>query len=165
MSFWQKIKVCVNFSNIRFNAMKTFWTNKKSSTHSGVAIEAAKSFFLLYFRRKCMCAKTFSALLHHFFCHWVCISPTDLHNFCNCWFKLNIYRPKSINLTMVGFIYILDSSNSSSFTLWFSKFSSSSRCHGKGISNGKWNGSWTDKHSSHFSTAKDMSVKATFFFM
>ena len=76
--------------------------------------------FFLYFRRKCMCAKTFSALLHHFFCHWVCISPTDLHNFCNCWFKLNIYRPKSINLTMVGFIYILDSSNSSSFTLWSS---------------------------------------------
>ena len=88
------------------NAWIYFGTLWYGSAHSGVAIEAAKSFFLLYFRRKCMCAKTFSALLHHFFCHWVCISPTDLHNFCNCWFKLNIYRPKCINLTMVGFIYI-----------------------------------------------------------
>ena len=59
---------------------------------------------------------------------------------------------------MVCFIYILDSSNSSSFTFWTSQLTSSSR--------------WTelvsqpvtDKHSSHFSTAKEMSVKATFFF-
>ena len=50
--------------------------------------------------------------------------------------------------TLVGFIYILDSINSSTFTFWSNKFSSSSRCNWKGIWNGNWNGSWTDKHSS-----------------
>ena len=30
---------------------------------------------------------------------------------------------------------------------------------------GNSNGSWTDKYLFHFSTAKEMSVKATFFFM
>ena len=72
---------------------------------------------------------------------------------------------KYLNTTLVCFIYILDSSNSSSFTFWTSHFTSSSRCNWTGISTGNSNDSWTDKHSSHFSTAKEMSVKATFFFM
>ena len=55
---------------------------------------------------------------------------------------------------MVRFIYILDSSNSSSFTFWMSQFTSSSRCNWTSISTGNSNGSWTDKHSSHFSTAR-----------
>ena len=63
------------------------------------------------------------------------------------------------------FIYILGSSNSSSFTFWSSKKASSSRSNWTGTWTGNSNGSWTDKHSSHFSTAKEMSVKATFFFM
>ena len=63
------------------------------------------------------------------------------------------------------FIYILDSSNSSSITFWTSQFRSSSRSNWTGIWTGNSNGSWTDKQSSHFSTAKEMSVKATFFFM
>ena len=66
---------------------------------------------------------------------------------------------------MTCFIYILDSSNSSSFTFWTSQFTSSSRCNWTGISTGNSNGSWTDKHSSHFSKAKEMSVKATFFYV
>ena len=67
--------------------------------------------------------------------------------------------------TLGCFIYILDSSNSSSITFWTSQFSSSSRSIWTGIWTGNSNGSWTDKQSSHFSTAKEMSVKATFFFM
>ena len=63
------------------------------------------------------------------------------------------------------FIYILDSSNSSSIISWTIKFGSSSRSNQTGIWTGNSNGSWTDKQSSHFSTAKEMSVKATFFFM
>ena len=59
--------------------------------------------------------------------------------------------------------YILDSSNSSSF--WSSKLASSSRSNWTGIWIVNSNGSWTDTHSSHFSTAKEMSLKATFFFM
>ena len=64
-----------------------------------------------------------------------------------------------------SFIYILDSSNSSSILFWPSKFSSSSRGNWTGIWTGHSNASWTDKQSSHFSTAKEMSVKAVFFFM
>ena len=63
------------------------------------------------------------------------------------------------------FIYILDSSNSSSITFWTSKFSSSSKSNWTSIWPGISNGSWTDKQSSLFSTAKEMSVKAIFFFM
>ena len=48
--------------------------------------------------------------------------------------------------------YILDSLNSSSFTFWSSKFASSSRRNWTGIWTCDSNGSWTDKHSSHFST-------------
>ena len=63
--------------------------------------------------------------------------------------------------TQGHFIYILDSSNSSSITFWTSKFSCSSRSNWIGNSNA----SWTDKQSSHFSTAKAtaraMTVKAT----
>ena len=53
----------------------------------------------------------------------------------------------------------------SSFTFWSSKFESTSRSNWTGIWTGNSNGSWTDKHSSYFSTAKEMSVKATFFFV
>ena len=67
--------------------------------------------------------------------------------------------------TRACFIYILDSSNSSSFTFWTSQFTSSSRCNWNGIWTGNSKGSWTDKHSNHFSTQKEISVKATFFFM
>ena len=72
---------------------------------------------------------------------------------------------QKLDRTRVHFIYILDSSNSSSFTFWTSQFTSSSRCNWTFISTGHSTGSWNDKHSSHFSTAKEISVKATFFFM
>jgi hypothetical protein len=64
-------------------------------------------------------------------------------------------------LLLGSFIYILDSSNSSSFTFWTSQLAFSSRSSWTCNSNA----SWTDKHSSHFSTAKEISVKATFFFL
>ena len=54
------------------------------------------------------------------------------------------------------FIYILDSSNSSSITFWTSMFGSSSRCNWTGTWTSNSNGSWTDKQSSHFSTAKEI---------
>ena len=77
-----------------------------------------------------------------------------------------VYIPmKLLASPRVRIIYILDSSNTSSFTFWTSQFTSSSRCNWTGISTGNSNGSWNDKHSSHFSTAKEISVKATFFFM
>ena len=86
--------------------------------------------------------------------HWIFMSSFI--------FALIIFNGKGI----VGcFIYILDSSNSSSFTFWSSKLASSSRSNWTGICTGNSNGSWTDKQSSHFSTAKEMSVKPTFFFM
>ena len=46
-----------------------------------------------------------------------------------------------------------------------SQFGSSSRTNWTGIWTGNSNGSWTDKQSSHFSAVKEISVKATFFFM
>ena len=61
------------------------------------------------------------------------------------------------------FIYILDSSNSSSFTFWSSQFASSSRRIWTVIWTGNWKGTWTDKQSSHFITAKEIRVKAKFF--
>ena len=73
--------------------------------------------------------------------------------------------PCSIRQSMTCFIYILDSSNSSSFTFWYSQLASSSRSNWTGIWTGNSNGTWTDKQSSHFSTAKEIIVKATFFFM
>ena len=75
------------------------------------------------------------------------------------------FESKNLCMTMTCFIYILDSSNSSSFTFWTNQFTYSSRCNGTSISTGNSNGSWNDKHSSHFSTAKEISVKVTFFFM
>ena len=57
------------------------------------------------------------------------------------------------------FIYILDISISTSFKFWSSQFASSSRSNWTGNSNG----TWTDKQSSHFGTAKEIRVKATFF--
>ena len=58
------------------------------------------------------------------------------------------------------FIYILDSSNSSSFTFWSSQFATSSRSNWNSIWIGNSNGTWTDQQTSHFSTAKEISVKA-----
>ena len=63
------------------------------------------------------------------------------------------------------FIYILDSSDSSSFTCWSSKLASSSRSNWTGIRAGNSYGIWTDKQSFHFITAKEISVKGTLFFM
>ena len=80
-------------------------------------------------------------------------------------FWLQICVTFHVRKALGRFIYILDSSNSSSFTFGSSKLASSSRSNWTGIWTGNSNGSWTDKHSSHFSTAKEMSVKATFFFM
>ena len=54
------------------------------------------------------------------------------------------------------FIYILDSSNSSSIIFWTSKFGSSTRSNWTVIWTGNLNGSWTDKQSSYFSTAKEI---------
>ena len=70
-----------------------------------------------------------------------------------------VHRPR-----VVSSMYILDSSNSTSITFLTSQFSSSSS-NWTGTWTGNSNGSWTDTQSSHFSTAKEMRVKATFFFM
>ena len=55
-----------------------------------------------------------------------------------------------------GFIYILDSSNSSSFPL-IGLVSSLLALEATGIWTSNSNGSWTDKQSSHFNTAKEAS--------
>ena len=73
-----------------------------------------------------------------------------------------------ILLSSLGcFIYILDSSNSSSIPFWTSRFGSSSRSN--------WIGFWTGNSNSkqevvelinnYLISVKEMSVKATFFFM
>ena len=49
--------------------------------------------------------------------------------------------------TLGCFIYILDSSNSSSFTFWSSQYASSSRKIWACIWTGNSNGTWTDKQS------------------
>ena len=64
-----------------------------------------------------------------------------------------------------GFICTFSLSISLSITLRTSKFTSSSRFNWTGISTVNSNGSWNDKHSCHFSTAKEISAKAAFFFM
>ena len=90
------------------------------------------------------------------------------------WFYLDQIWVKSIeseffrhgraSKVMGCFIYILDSSNSSSITFWTNQFgSSSSRRNWTSIWTGNSNGSWTDKQSSYFSTVKEMSVNATLF--
>ena len=82
-------------------------------------------------------------------------------------FKQYVWRKKpQLGTWFRGcFIYILDSSNSSSYTFGSSKLASSSRSNWTNMWNGSSNGCWPDKHSSHFSMAKEMSLKATFFFM
>ena len=65
----------------------------------------------------------------------------------------------SLLWTLGCFIYILDSSKKS-ITFWTSRFGSSSRSNWTGIWTGNSNGSWTDKQSSHFNTAKEMTVNA-----
>ena len=79
--------------------------------------------------------------------------------------KPNVSWKKKLNKTWGRFIYILDSSNSRSFTFWSSQFACSSRSNWTSLWTGYSNGTWTDKQSSHFSTAKEISVKAKFFFM
>ena len=71
------------------------------------------------------------------------------------WEKMSIppiLDEKSLIETLVCFIYILNSSNSSSFIFWTCQFASSSRCNWTGISTANSNGTWTDKESSNFST-------------
>ena len=52
----------------------------------------------------------------------------------------------SIRQNMACFIYILDSSNSSSTTFWTDQFGSSSRSKWTIIWTGSWTGSWTDNN-------------------
>ena len=84
----------------------------------------------------------------------------------NFWNEAQFFM--SIHKIRDCFIYILDSSNSSSITFRTNQFSSSSRSNWTVSWTGSWTGSstgsWTDKQSSHFSTAKEMSVKAIFLF-
>ena len=77
-------------------------------------------------------------------------------------FSISFASVKSLltEMTEGCFIYILHSSNSSLFTFW-----SSSRRYWIKIWTGNSNGSWTDKQSSHISTAKEISVKSSFFFI
>ena len=78
------------------------------------------------------------------------------------WLQPKYVGIREMNLLTLGrFIYIRDSLNSSSFTFWSSQLACSSRSNWIGISNGTWN----DKQSSHFRTAKEIRVKATFFFI
>ena len=51
------------------------------------------------------------------------------------------------------------------FIFWSSKLATSTGSNWIGIWTGSLNGNSTDRHSSHFSTAKEMSVKATFILM
>ena len=97
---------------------------------------------------------------------------TNKEFYCSLWWKdctsCLIQQWDKFMLTIIEclrIIYLHSSSNSSSFTFWSSQFPSSSRSNWTGIWTGNSNGIWTDKQSSHFSTAKEMSVKATFFFM
>ena len=55
--------------------------------------------------------------------------------------------------------------HSSSFTFWSSQFASSSRSNWTSTWIGTSNGTWSDKQSSHFRTVKEITVKATFFFI
>ena len=50
------------------------------------------------------------------------------------------------NYSMACFIYILDSSNSSSTTFWTDQFGSSSRSNWTVIWTGSWTGNWTDNN-------------------
>ena len=84
--------------------------------------------------------------------HWMFITLSS-----NCVFVCSVSSIKLLG----RFIYILDISNSSSFPFWFSKMTFISRSKLTCIWIGNSNGSWADKHSSHYSTAKEMSVKAT----
>ena len=74
-------------------------------------------------------------------------------------FQLSLAAKYCLFYTLYHFIYILDSSNSSSFTFWSSTLASSSRSNWTGIWTSNSNDSWTDKHSSHFSTAKEIKVQ------
>ena len=86
-----------------------------------------------------------------------------LHQFSISFFKdglvlglVDLIDVKCINVAqpMDCFIYILDSSNSSSITFWTSQFSSTSRSNWTRIWTGNSNGSWTDKQSFHFITVQ-----------
>ena len=76
------------------------------------------------------------------------------------WMKHYISQHFLVNffITLDCFIYILESSNSSSITFWTRQLSSSSRSNWTSFWTGIWtgiwtgnsNGSWTDKKSSYF---------------
>ena len=98
----------------------------------------------------------------HLFIYW--LGKCNLRIWFICFVKhfsslaqpLDISVSRQLYESLLGrFIYILDSSNSSSFIFWSSKLASSSRSNWTGIWTNNSNGSWTDKHSSHFSTAKE----------
>ena len=133
------------------------------SDHLKVKLIIAKSCsFLLITAMPCRITKSlefweFSSLLKLFF---VCFD----HNY-GTFFKS--MRFNILKRPWGRFIYILDSSNSNSFTFWSIKLASSSRSNWTGVWTGNSNGSWADKQSSHFrlSTAKGIRVKATFLFM
>ena len=135
------------------------------SDHLKVKLIIAKSCsFLLITAMPCRITKSlefweFSSLLKLFF---VCFD----HNY-GTFFKS--MRFNILKRPWGRFIYIIDSSNSSSFTFWSSQFASSCRrnwtSNWTGIWIGNSNDSWTDKQSSHYNTAKEIRVKATFFFM
>ena len=61
------------------------------------------------------------------------------------WNRFNNFKQNT--LTIGCFIYILDSSNSISFTFWSSQFACSSRSNWTSIWTGNSNGTWTDKQS------------------
>ena len=92
------------------------------------------------------------------------------YSFCK---KLLLYKWDSEQKSMLpkilifwikgGFICTFSLSISLSITLWTSKFTSSSRRNWTGTSTVNSNGSWNDKQSWHFSTAKEISAKAAFF--
>ena len=112
-----------------------------------MTILAGLSLKLSPFKHLNHCRKLHMTLLKCFVCYILCS------------------KTKYLSILKGRFIYTLDSSNSSSFTFLSSKLAYGSRSNLTGIWTSDSNGSWTDKHSSDFSTAKEMSITATFFFL
>ena len=75
---------------------------------------------------------------------------------CSCVWVPGLFTVCFLCHILGRFIYILDSSNSSLFTFWSSQLASNSRSNWTGTWTGNSNGTWTDKKSSHFSTAIDI---------
>ena len=100
--------------------------------------------------------------IHHLLCN------TSSHRIWitfKIWISSLTFKSLCTIVSLGGFICTLSLSISLSTTLRTSKFTSSSRCNWTGISSVNSNGSWNDKHSCHISTAKEIIVKDTFFFM